>query len=39
MRTFFAHMDCNDEMKNMTGTESWNILKVSLIVLLIDMFL
>ena len=34
-----AHIDGNDKMKNKTGTESLNILKVSLIVLLTYMFL
>ena len=27
MRTTLAHIDWNDKMKNTTGTESWNILK------------
>ncbi len=30
MRTFLAHIDWNDKMKNKTGTESWNILKSEL---------
>ena len=30
MNKLFAHIDCNDEMKNMTGTDSWNILKSEL---------
>ena len=25
MRTILAYIDGNDKMKNMTGTESWNI--------------
>ena len=30
MRTSLAHIDWNDNMKNKTGTESWNILKSEL---------
>ena len=29
MRTISVHIDWNDKMKKKTGTESWNILKVS----------
>ena len=30
MRTTLEHIDWNDKMKNMTGAESWNILKSEL---------